>query len=166
GMERDLDAVVGTRESLVDGVVDDLVHEVMEAADAGRADIHPRPEPDGLEPLQNGDVLRGVGAVCFGLGHEKSPANPTFAGAFKCIRTSGRSRFARGSSRRPSSRSSAGRRRRVGLPIPLLFASAPPRAKAAPAESQPVAASAAPATVRARTSARSPLPSAAEFPRR
>ena len=76
GMEGDLDAVVATLEGLVDGVVDHLVDEVMEAAEAGRADVHPRPEPDRLEAFEDGDVLCGV--VCFG--HEKSPANSLFAG--------------------------------------------------------------------------------------
>ena len=76
GMEGHLDAVVAAREGLVDGVVDDLVDEVMEAAEAGRADVHARPEPDGLESFEDGDVFCGVGR----FSHEKSPANSAFAG--------------------------------------------------------------------------------------
>ena len=63
GVEGDLDAVVAARQRLVDRVVDDLVDEVVEAPLAGRADVHARPEPDGLEPLEDGDVLCGVGGV-------------------------------------------------------------------------------------------------------
>ena len=74
-------------ERLVDGVVDHLVDEVVEAAGAGRADVHTRPQPDRLETLQNGDVLCGIS----GLSHEKSPANSHLAGVIKCIRNRGRS---------------------------------------------------------------------------
>jgi hypothetical protein len=48
GMEDDLDALVAAREGLVDGVVDDLVNEVVEASEARRADVHARPKTDGL----------------------------------------------------------------------------------------------------------------------
>ena len=78
--------VVAARERLVDGVVDDLVDEVVEAARARRADVHPGPEPDGLEALQNGDVFCGI---C-GFGHQKSPANEHLAGEKQCIRNAGR----------------------------------------------------------------------------
>ena len=60
-MEGHLDAVVATGERLVDGVVDDLVDEVMEASQTRRADVHARPEPNGLEAFENGDVFCGVG---------------------------------------------------------------------------------------------------------
>ena len=60
-MEGDVDALVTTREGLVDRVVDDLVDEVVETSRAGRADVHPGPQPDGLEALQDGDVFCGVG---------------------------------------------------------------------------------------------------------
>ena len=109
-MEGDLDVVVAAREGLVDRVVDDLVDEVMEAARARRADVHARPQPDGLEALQNGDVFCGVG----GFGHQKSPANSLFAGREQCIRNAGRQgvvgRPSRGSRRplaRPARRSSS-----------------------------------------------------------
>ena len=50
-----LDAVAGQR--LVDRVVDDLVDEVVQPADAGRADVHAGPLADRLEALEDGDVL-------------------------------------------------------------------------------------------------------------
>jgi hypothetical protein len=62
-MEDDLDVVVPAGEGLVDGVVDHLVDEMMEPAGPGRADVHPGPQPDGLEALQNGDVLCGVSSL-------------------------------------------------------------------------------------------------------
>jgi hypothetical protein len=47
-------------ERLVDGVVDHLVDEVVQTAQAGRPDVHARTLADGLEALENGDVLRVV----------------------------------------------------------------------------------------------------------
>ena len=58
--EGDLDLVGVAGHGLVDGVVDDLVDEVMQTAGAGRTDVHPGAFPDGLEALQDGDVLRRV----------------------------------------------------------------------------------------------------------
>jgi hypothetical protein len=75
-MDRDLDQVVAARHGLVDGVRDHLPDEVMEAADACRADVHPGPEPDRLEAFEDRDVLCGVGC----LSHEKSPAICGIAG--------------------------------------------------------------------------------------
>ncbi len=40
-MDGDVDEVVAARKSLVDGVVDHLVDEVVEAARARRPDVHP-----------------------------------------------------------------------------------------------------------------------------
>ena len=54
----DAGAVAGQR--LVDRVVDDLEHEVMQTALGGVADVHPGPLPDGLEALENLDVLGAV----------------------------------------------------------------------------------------------------------
>jgi hypothetical protein len=59
-MEDYLDAVIATRERLVDGVVDDLVHQVVKAARARRPDVHPGSLPDGLEALQYGDVFGAI----------------------------------------------------------------------------------------------------------
>ena len=55
--EHDAVAVAGQR--LVDGVVDDLGDQVVQAALAGRADVHARPLADGLEALEHRD-RRGV----------------------------------------------------------------------------------------------------------
>jgi hypothetical protein len=60
GVDRDVDEVVPPGERLVDGVVDDLVDEVVETARAGRADVHAGPKPNRLEAFQDRDVLRGV----------------------------------------------------------------------------------------------------------
>jgi hypothetical protein len=62
-MDDDLYLIGLAGERLVDGVVDDLVDQVVEAAGAGRADVHAGALADGLEALQDGDVLGGVGAV-------------------------------------------------------------------------------------------------------
>ena len=56
----DLDPVGVPGHGLVDGVVDHLVDEVVEAAGAGRADVHTRAFPDGFQALQDCDVLRRV----------------------------------------------------------------------------------------------------------
>ena len=50
------------RRELVDGVVDDLPHEVVEAARPGGPDEHPRPLADRVEALEDGDVLGRVRA--------------------------------------------------------------------------------------------------------
>src|SRR5215218_1477045 len=61
GVNRDVHARRVARERLVDGVVHDLVDEVVKAAHTGRADVHARALADRLETLQDGDVL---GVVC------------------------------------------------------------------------------------------------------
>ncbi len=67
-VDDDLDLVGLAGEGLVDGVVDDLVDQVMEAAGAGRADVHARALADRLETLQDGDVLSVVAAVALAGG--------------------------------------------------------------------------------------------------
>ena len=86
GMKAHLDALVPAREGLVDRVVDDLVDEVVEAARARRADVHARAQANGLEALENGDVLGVVTGLC----HKKIPANGGFLSRLKSIRTAGR----------------------------------------------------------------------------
>ncbi len=75
GVEGHLDAVVVPGERLVHAVVDNFIDQVVEAPDAGRADVHARTQTDGLEALEHGDVFCGVGR----FGHEKRPANSAFA---------------------------------------------------------------------------------------
>ena len=53
-------AVAEAGERLVDRVVDDLVDEVVQAALAGRADVHAGAQADRLESLEHRDVLRVV----------------------------------------------------------------------------------------------------------
>jgi hypothetical protein len=62
--DADRDALGMAREVLVDRVVDDLPHEVVQPAAVGRSDVHRRTLPDALEPLEDADVLRAV------LGHD------------------------------------------------------------------------------------------------
>ena len=59
GAQREHDAVAVAGERLVDGVVDDLGDQVVQAALTGRADVHARALADGLEALQHRD-RRGV----------------------------------------------------------------------------------------------------------
>ena len=76
-VDRHRDRVVVARERLVDRVVDDLVDQVVEAADAGRADVHARPQPDRLEAFEHGDVLGRVTGLCLGLRHKGENACKT-----------------------------------------------------------------------------------------
>ena len=60
GVDRDVDLVAVAGERLVDGVVDDLVDEVVQAEGPGRPDVHRGPLPDGLEALQHLDLVSRV----------------------------------------------------------------------------------------------------------
>ena len=60
------DVVAVPRQGLVDGVVHDLVHQMVQAGAGRGADIHTRTLPDGLQPLQHLDLRRAVLVV--GLG--------------------------------------------------------------------------------------------------
>jgi hypothetical protein len=44
----------------VDAVIDDFVDEVMEAVCAGAADVHRRSFPNGIEALQDLDLIRTI----------------------------------------------------------------------------------------------------------
>ena len=60
GEQGDLDAVGVAGQRLVDGVVDDLPHQVVQAALGGRADVHAGALANRLEPLQDLDGTAGV----------------------------------------------------------------------------------------------------------
>ena len=65
GMNRHRDEVVAAGQRLVDGVVDDLVDEMVQSPLTGRADVHAGAFADGLEALEHLDVL---GVVCLRCG--------------------------------------------------------------------------------------------------
>ena len=57
----DLSCVAG--ESLVDGIVDDFVDEVMQTHLAGGADVHCGTQADGFKAFEDFDVVAGVAVV-------------------------------------------------------------------------------------------------------
>src|SRR5690606_14537981 len=67
-VDDDLDAVAVAGQRLVDGVVDDLVDEVVKPAHADVADVHGGALADGLEPFEDLDVGGAVLAVRAGRG--------------------------------------------------------------------------------------------------
>ena len=60
GEQRDADARAVAGHRLVDGVVDDLPDEVVEAGQTGRADVHARALAHRIEALEDLDVLGAV----------------------------------------------------------------------------------------------------------
>ena len=60
-MDDDADRVAVAGEGLVDRVGDDLVDQVVQAARAGRADVHAGAFADGFQSLEDGDVRGAVG---------------------------------------------------------------------------------------------------------
>ena len=48
-----IDLIAVSRQGLIDGVVHDFIHQVMQAPGACGADIHTRTLPDGLQSLQD-----------------------------------------------------------------------------------------------------------------
>ena len=64
GLQRHLDVVAVPGERLVDRVVHDLVHQVVQTTRTGRADVHARTLADRLETLEDGD---GAGVVAAGV---------------------------------------------------------------------------------------------------
>ncbi len=60
GQQRDVDPVAVAGHGLVDRVVHDLPHEVVEARRAGGADVHPGSLADRVQAFENGDVARVV----------------------------------------------------------------------------------------------------------
>src|SRR5262249_33931405 len=84
GVNGHLDDVVVARDGLVDRVDHDLLHEVVEAADPGRADVHPGAQTDRLEPFEHGDVLGRVSGLRLSVRHnQEMPAKPQFCQARK-----------------------------------------------------------------------------------
>src|SRR5260221_10945289 len=76
----DADLVRKTGEHLVDGIVDDLVHEIMKSPLRRPTDVHPRTLANGFQPLEHRDltraILRGgrlVGSSCLALHSRKTP---------------------------------------------------------------------------------------------
>src|SRR6478672_4572848 len=97
GVDRDLDRLVVAGQGLVDGVVDDLVDEVVKPPRTRRADVHPRPQTDRLETFEHGDVLGRVAGLCLSLRHtQEMPAKRRFCEALKVYQKEGSERlFAR-----------------------------------------------------------------------
>ena len=71
-MDRDLDAVAGARQGLINGVVHHLVDQVVQGLDIRTADIHARTAANGLEALQDLDVFCFVTTVGILLSHGRS----------------------------------------------------------------------------------------------
>ena len=66
GAQRHDDAVAVARQGLVDGVVDHLVHQVVQPARAGGPDVHAGTLAHGLEPFEDGDGAGVVAVVSLG----------------------------------------------------------------------------------------------------
>ena len=73
-VDRHVDIAGKSRERFVDRVVDNLVHKVVEAANAHVADVHRGPPANGLEALEDGDVF---GAVVVSLRLAEEPLCPS-----------------------------------------------------------------------------------------
>jgi hypothetical protein len=65
GEDRHIDRCGMARKRLIDGVVDDLVDEMVQASGTRRADIHTRPLANRFEPLEYLDL---ISTVCRRLG--------------------------------------------------------------------------------------------------
>jgi hypothetical protein len=115
-VDDDLDLVGLAGEGLVHGVVDHLVDQVVESTGAGRADVHARPLPDGLEPLEDGDVLGVVAAVArvLLLVRQPAPSVVEAAGAASIVM------------KRPRPRGSAAHGPGRYIRPPLILAAYPP----------------------------------------
>ena len=65
GVDGDGDVFAVTGQGLVDGVVHDFVHQMVQAGDGGGADVHTRTLPHRLQALQNLNLGRVIGCVHF-----------------------------------------------------------------------------------------------------
>jgi len=63
GIELHVDPIGVSGHRFVHGIVDPLGEEVMHGLVVGAADIHARPTPDRLQPLQDLDIGRRIGRV-------------------------------------------------------------------------------------------------------
>ena len=79
GVDRDRHLGAEAGEGLVDGVVDDLIDEVVQAHHAGRADVHAGALADGLQALEDGDVLGVVAGRAASWRVVQSPASPVLS---------------------------------------------------------------------------------------
>ena len=70
-LERHLDAAGMARDRLVHAVVEHLGGEVVERPLVGAADIHSRPPPDRLQPLQHLDRMGVIFMAGTGRGSEQ-----------------------------------------------------------------------------------------------
>ena len=59
-LDGDGDAVTETRQRLINGVVHDLIDEMMETTDGGAADIHARSLPNCFESFQNLNLICAI----------------------------------------------------------------------------------------------------------
>jgi hypothetical protein len=59
-MQDDPNGVAPAREGLVDAVVDELDHEMVQATEIRGADVHPGASADGFETLENLDLVGGI----------------------------------------------------------------------------------------------------------
>ena len=59
-VDRDVDLIAEARERLVDRVVDNFVHQVVQPGGPGRSDVHRRALPNGLEALEDLDLVSAV----------------------------------------------------------------------------------------------------------
>jgi hypothetical protein len=65
GVDRDRDLIAMPGQRLVHRVVHNLVDEMVETSQTSRADVHARTPADGLEALQDRDVLGVIACLIF-----------------------------------------------------------------------------------------------------
>jgi hypothetical protein len=86
-VEDRFDCVAKAGHGFVDAVVHHLVHQVVQPIDTSAPDVHRRPLANGLQPLQDLDLLSSVPGC--GLGCHRVPAVAfTFSLATRLIRAS------------------------------------------------------------------------------
>ena len=58
--QRDLDRLSIPGHVFIDAVIHDLIHEMVQAINAGTADVHGRSFPNGFKALKHADLVRTV----------------------------------------------------------------------------------------------------------